>query len=286
MRHGRPSADALHRYGVSDGVTDDLSPDIPWHLVRWTEAQHVALPPVPSPEATTPETTTDAFGLAPLNLHPARVGEWIGTRARGASVNAYDAHFSIHSAGTHTECAAHVSDLPLRIADVAPLEMLCTRVLHVTPTPRGNDRVITRAAIEAAWAQGTPWPDGFPPLRALILRARPLDATPHRRWSGTHPPFFSADAMALLVARGIEHLVTDLPSVDPEQDGGKLAAHRSFFALEGGSDPRTARATITELAWIPQSLPTDLGLLRLDVLAWPTDASPSRPVFYPFSLPR
>lgn len=249
------------------------SSTIAWERVDWSAATSLALP------FDSPEDQTDAFGLAPLTLTPARVGAWIGSRQHGASVNAYDAHLSIHSAGTHTECAAHVSDLDLRIDRVAPLTLLPARLLHLHPTQNGEDQIITRASLAQAW-QRTSSPND-PPLRAVILRTRPPEDTPHQRWSGTHPPFFAADAMQFLAERGVEHLVTDLPSVDPEQDGGALAAHRSFFALEGGSDGRAQRATITELAWIPSSLQEGDGILRLDVLAWPTDAAPSRPIFYP-----
>lgn len=254
---------------------DSTSRFCAWERVQWTQAAHLALP-----LDTSNVGNTDAFGLAPLSLTPAQAGTWVGQRAQGASVNAYDAHLSIHSAGTHTECGAHVSDLPLRIDQVAPLTLEFARLLHVFPSIHGEDQIITRATLERAWGDAS-LPSNNPPVRAAVLRSRPLDATPHRRWSGTHPPFFAPDALGFLADQGVEHLVTDLPSVDPENDGGILAAHRRFFGFESGSDARWERATITELAWIPKTLAQGYGLLRLDVLAWPTDAAPSRPVFYP-----
>jgi hypothetical protein len=42
-----------------------------------------------------------------------------------------------------------------------------------------------------------------------------------------------------------------------------------------------ASATITELAFIPDSLPDGAGLLQLQVPALSGDAVPSRPLFYP-----
>lgn len=257
---------------MSDSMT---SAAIPWESVQWSSATSLALP------IDSPRDVTDAFGLAPLTLTPARSGSWVGSRTHGASINAYDAHLSVHSAGTHTECAAHVSDLPLRIDHVAPLTLPFARLLHVSPTHVGNDDIVTRSALQEAWERFPPQFAQPPHVQALIVRSRPTDASPHKRWSGTHPPFFEPEAMRFLVQRGVEHLVTDLPSVDPEDDGGDLAAHRIFFALEGGGDARTERATITELAWIPPTLEPGYGVLRLDVLAWPTDASPSRPIFYP-----
>lgn len=251
---------------------------IPWDCVRWSDAEHLALP------APQPGEFTDAYGLSPLELTPSRVGDWVGSRNQGASVNAYDAQLSIHGAGTHTECAAHVSDLPLSIADVAPLGLLVARLIDVAPAQVGDDQVITRKHLRDAWNSGDTTTADTPAPVAVIIRSRPLDSAPHRRWSGTHPPYFAPDALQFLVSHGIEHLVTDLPSVDPERDGGKLLAHRQFFGFEGADRERAQRATITELAWIPASLSPGLGVLRLDVLAWPTDAAPSRPIFYPLSV--
>ena len=42
-----------------------------------------------------------------------------------------------------------------------------------------------------------------------------------QRWiySGSNPTYFEPEAIALLVNAGIKHLLTDLPSVDREEDG-------------------------------------------------------------------
>lgn len=260
-----------------DTRADRSAPQIPWHRVQWADGAHLALPAPHHGEI------TDAFGLAPLELTHARSGTWTGSRDKGAAVNAYDARLSIHSAGTHTECVAHISDLPLSIDTVAPLSLLSALLLDVQPTAAERGEAITARALQAAWdTTYAPRSDIEPPT-AAIIRSRPADASPHTQWTGTHPPFFTPDALRFLVSKGIDHLVTDLPSVDPEDDGGALHAHRVFFGLEGGGRQRTHRATITELAWIPATLHPCVGVLRLDVLAWPTDAAPSRPVFYPIS---
>ena len=48
-------------------------------------------------------------------------------------------------------------------------------------------------------------------------------------------PYLSREAAEFLVARGIEHLVVDLPSIDRAHDEGRLTAHRVFFGLPPGS---------------------------------------------------
>jgi hypothetical protein len=77
-----------------------------------------------------------------------------------------------------------------------------------------------------------------------------------------------------LVDHGINHLLIDLPSIDPEVDGGALAAHRALWA-EGGD-----HRTITELIRVPEALPDGLYLLNLQVAPFENDAAPSRPVVF------
>ena len=68
------------------------------------------------------------------------------------------------------------------------------------------------------------------------------------------PPYLSSEAVRELVARGIAHLVLDVPSADRLEDGGALTAHRLFFGLPAQgtrlSQAQRADCTITELACI------------------------------------
>ena len=107
---------------------------------------------------------------------------------------------------------------------------------------------------------------------------------PYHAYAGPAPaPYLSREAAALLVERGIETLVLDLPSADRADDGGKLTAHRVFFGLPPGSrragEATRPRASITELAWIPPEVPDGLYLLDLQLPAFASDAAPSRPRF-------
>jgi hypothetical protein len=91
--------------------------------------------------------------------------------------------------------------------------------------------------------------------------------------------------MDWIVERGVTSLVVDLPSLDRAEDGGALAAHRIYWGLPSGErDPQLAargRALVTELAYMPTSVPDGLYLLDLHVPAFGADAAPSRPVLYP-----
>ncbi len=101
--------------------------------------------------------------------------------------------------------------------------------------------LLTRAALLRAWPASLP----FAP-RALLLR------TAGGSHGATVAPYLTRQAVTEVVARGIEHLVLDLPSVDRSEDDGRLTAHRIFFGLPPGSVQREEAArplcTITELA--------------------------------------
>ena len=85
--------------------------------------------------------------------------------------------------------------------------------------------------------------------------------------------------------RGIEHLVLDVPSADRSRDGGALTAHRILFGLPPGSsslgEAQRRDCTITELAYIPDSVTDGWYFLSLQIPAIAGDAIPSRPVLYP-----
>jgi kynurenine formamidase len=91
------------------------------------------------------------------------------------------------------------------------------------------------------------------------------------------PPAFEPAALEWLARSGVMHLLTDLPSVDPEHDGGRLLAHRAFWFPEGRC---RRQATITEMIDAQSSLPDGFYALNLMVPRWSLDAAPSRPVIY------
>src|SRR5690606_28481994 len=90
-------------------------------------------------------------------------------------------------------------------------------------------------------------------------------------YSNTHPVYFDDKLLQKLKENGIKHLLTDLPSVDAETDGGLMLAHKAFF--EGNHE-----ATITELIFVPDNLSDGLYLLNLQISSIETDAVPSRPI--------
>jgi hypothetical protein len=113
---------------------------------------------------------------------------------------------------------------------------------------------------------------------ALIVRTLPNpEEKKFRHYTGSNPPWFAPDALAWLKEHGCLHLLTDLPSVDPEVDGGALKAHHAFWNT-GGEVRKDA--TITEMIYVPEKVKDGLYLLDLHTVAFALDVSPSRPVVH------
>lgn len=218
-----------------------------------------------------------------------------GRVASGASCNCSTFTLTPHCDGTHTECAGHVTLEPLEVRAVVPLAPMPALLLSVAPVafavggegsrpaPLPGDKLITAAALAAAWPTQLPYEP-----RALVVRTLPNPIAKRSRDYRVEPAaFLSLPAAQLLVERGIEHLVLDLPSADRAADGGQLSAHRAFFGLPAGSTALAAAAraqcTITELAYVDDSIADGCYLLALQVPSLGGDALPSRPILYPVS---
>lgn len=224
-----------------------------------------------------------------------------GEVRRGASCNCSTLELTPHCNGTHTECVGHLVDEPLDACEIAPRGPLPALLLSIPPVPAAGsgedsdpapqpgDRLLTRAALRAAWPatllvtpQAT-WPEALPfAPRALVLRSSaPLAVA---STTALAAPYLSRQLAAELVARGIEHLVVELPSIDRGQDQGRLCAHRIFFGLPPGStrlaEARRGGCTITELAAIPAELSDGPCALQLTLPRIAGDAVPSQPLLY------
>ena len=227
----------------------------------------------------------------------------------GASVNCPSTSLIPHGNGTHTECVGHALPGVVALGRDVPLPppLLPALLLSVSPGPLGesgddyapgapSDAVVSRALVVAALARACPAARtalAACGLGAVILRTCPNPPDKAARdWSNAGAAYLTPAAMLELRAAGCAHLVLDLPSVDREDDGGQLLAHRAFWGLpRRGDDAPAAEAgpaqsalcprTITELAYIPDAVPDGPYLLALHVAPIELDAAPSRPLVLP-----
>ena len=214
------------------------------------------------------------FATPRATASPYAVGSFIGDVGRSGSCNCSTHVLTPHCNGTHTECVGHITRELVSVRDVAPRDLQLARVATVSAT-----RAIERSHLDAVALDGH---------TAIVVRTLPNDATKLKRNYDRQPPVhFDSEAMRWLVERGIDHVVVDLPSVDPAHDEGALLAHRIFWGLpeRETSIARATRphATITELAFIDAAVADGDYLLNLQVAPFVSDAAPSRPLLYPLT---
>lgn len=232
------------------------------------------------------------FGAPYANARPFSVPGFSGSVVTGASCNCQVITLIPHCNSTHTECVAHLTRQPMDVHRIIPTGLLGARLVSVTPEkprrggettdpqPEADDRLITRRALEAQWPTSGPFD-----ATALIIRTLPNGLDKRTRdYTNENPPYLTREAAELLVARGIEHLVIDTPSIDRAHDQGRLTAHRIFFGLPAGSQDlsraRRQTCTVTEMAYIPDSVRDDWYLLQIQTPALGGDAVPSRPLLF------
>ncbi|WP_066838184.1 cyclase family protein [Rufibacter ruber] len=224
------------------------------------------------PLAAGPENI-NCFWAEPVQVETITVGDFVGSVAAGGATNYQRVHLTPHGNGTHTECYGHISPDPAATLDQCLRRFLfVAQVVTVAPRRQENGDLMVMANDVLAKVEGTHLPE------ALVLRTLPnSEAKRTAHYSGTNPAYLEPALAQFLAENQIEHLLLDLPSVDREEDGGALLAHRAFWQY-----PAAVRtnATITELIFVPDAVADGLFLLNLQVTSLVLDASPSRPVLY------
>lgn len=207
----------------------------------------------------------NAFGIQAPEFKPFEVEGFIGSVALGGSVNCENLLLNAHGNGTHTECVGHISSERITINQCLQQFFAIAQVVSISP----DDHELKLAQVK---------PHVREHIEALIIRTLPNSATKTtQQYSGNHPAFLEPALCQWLAQQQVSHLLIDLPSVDPEVDGGKLSAHHAFWQYP--EQPRM-HATISEMIYVPDFIPDGLYLLNIQIASLETDASPSKPVLY------
>lgn len=231
-----------------------------------------------------------AFGVPPSSVKPI-ISVREGHRCNCYAFNNYAPH--LH--GTHIETREHLLLDPKPVTTHLKGVAFVARLITVMPERAGtslslvgdkDDRVITRAVVEKALVSDTLTP------QVLIIRTPNFDGKATKQYGGTNPPYPHHEVAALLVERGIEHVVLDLPSADREE--GELYFHRTFWQdpineREGRSIPELAhlpnsprnQSAIIEMAYIADGINDGWYVIYLCPIALPGDAAPLRPMIAP-----
>ena len=207
---------------------------------------------------------------------PVRFGEWVRKVSEGSSTNFNNIFFNPHGHGTHTECLGHITKEFYSINQCLKQFFFVAELISVQPEKIEEDLVITLEQIQKALNGKTP--------QAIIIRTLPNDqAKISKNYSNTNPAYLSEAAAIFIREIGIKHLLIDLPSVDREEDEGKLLAHKAFWNVKDvnvlNPDARMD-CTITEMIFVEDYIKDGTYLLNLQIASFENDASPSKPILY------
>ncbi len=215
----------------------------------------------------------NAFYIPPVTMEPFKSGSFIGDVKQGGSCNVFSINFNPHGNGTHTETVGHISKEKYPIYKCLTTYYFVAELITIRPQIINDDHVVVRSQLEELLKGKNP--------EALIIRTLPNEENKlTAQYSGTNPPYLEKEAAQFIFEKGIKHLLLDLPSIDREDDGGKLSAHHAFWNYPAA--PRTD-CTITELIFVPSFISDGEYLLNLQISSFENDASPSKPVLYNFS---
>ena len=190
--------------------------------------------------------------------------------AQGASVNFNTITFNPHAHGTHTECAGHVTDKVYSVNKNLKQFFFLAEVITVAPEKEGDDFVISKKQLRFAL--------GNKKRDAVVVRTIPnLKEKKSKQYSNTNWPYFTREAIEVLVKKDVKHLLIDLPSIDKEYDEGLLEGHHTFFNTQAKV---RLDATITEFIYVSNKIEDGTYFVNLQIAPFENDASPSKPILY------
>lgn len=247
-------------------------------------------------------------------FEPYQSDTFVANVAQGGSVNCEYIRFCAHGNGTHTECFGHVSKQFYSVQNVKMPFLMLAQIVTVTvdinpiehelhefkqDQERTHNSFAKLAGLEVKSSEKKQSKILYPVeqlpfhtidfsrITALIIRVNfslqfmvqnNLDG---KNFSGKNPPFFTPTLIRYLKSKGIQHLLTNLPSIDPENDDGKLQAHLAFWGMENReSIPLYPNDTITEFCNIPDHIKDGLYWLHIGLSPFESDAVPSMPILF------
>lgn len=237
------------------------------------------------------------FDAEPALRTPMSVDGFIGDTRQSGSCNVNVLSFNPHCNGTHTETVGHICHIddnqtttidqlapplliPVSLVTIAPQNALLQSEPYVVDYAE-NDVVITKSQLAHHLDH-----IHDSELTSLIIRTSPNNAAKrYQRYSEDAPnAFLTTSAIEYILARGVEHLVVDMPSIDKMHDNGLLNNHHIFWQVEQGmrvvNNKTRANCTITELAYIESSITDGFYFISLQTPAFVNDAAPSRPTLF------
>jgi kynurenine formamidase len=216
------------------------------------------------------KSNVNAWYIDEPKIEAEKFGDDVISVAEGAAVNFNTITYNPHAHGTHTECVGHITKEVHSINKNLKQFFFLAEVITVAPERLEEDTVISKKQLQFAL--------GNKKRDAIVIRTMPnMSDKKSRQYSNTNWTYLKEDAVAFLVQKGIKHLLIDLPSVDREEDGGELRAHKAFWNYHG---KLRKDATITELIYVGNHIEDGEYFLNLQIAPFENDATPSKPILY------
>ena len=223
------------------------------------------------------DTNPIAWYIEKPEIEPVKFGDWVGKVSEGSSTNFNNIFFNPHGHGTHTECLGHITREFYSINQCLKQFFFTAELISIAPETINGDLVITKNQIVKKL-------DSNISTEAIIIRTLPnLESKKHKNYSKTNPPYLSEEAATFIREIGIQHLLIDLPSVDREEDEGKLLAHKAFWnvaSVNNLNDDARLKCTITEMIFVENEIQDGSYILNLQIASFENDASPSKPILF------
>lgn len=204
-------------------------------------------------------------------------GDFIGSVAKGGSVNFREITINPHANMTHTESVGHISKQEVPINQIFKPFHYIAQLISVKPQEVTSEKSVHQLGDQCVFLNQIKNKINSN-TEALILRTQKnYNELTIKDYNNTNWPYLSEETARYIRNCGIKHLLIDQPSVDKERDGGKLLSHKAFWDYPQSIDKER---TITELIGVPDEIEDGLFLLNLSIANIENDASPSRPVIY------
>lgn len=209
-----------------------------------------------------------AWYIGPSSRKAVVLGDWVGSTEAGGSVNFFNLQLNPHAHGTHIETEWHVH----HHRQMYPaMDQWFLNGYLFTAEGKTNEALDLRGL----------WPVLPKNTEALVIRTLPNPPSKaSMQYSQTHHPYLAPADAEKIARQGISVLLIDLPSVDPEQDGGLLAAHKSFWKHQTKNSGQ--QALIGELLYIPDRIDDGEYAVHIQHPAMINDAVPARIFLIPF----
>ncbi|MCD8529008.1 MAG: cyclase family protein [Chitinophagales bacterium] len=213
-----------------------------------------------------------AFFAPDVHIEAVKMENFICSTEDGGILNFKNLFINPHGNGTHTECVGHIAKETYYIKDCLKDSFVLGKLITIAPEKLNNDFVIT-----AKQVKNITLPIG---CTCILIRTLPNETKDKLKdWSGTNPPYIHHEAMKILLEKGVEHFMIDVPSVDRENDEGKLLAHKTFWNYP--SSEVRENCTITEMIYAPNKIKDGIYMVNIQTLPLELDASPSNIIIYP-----